>query len=121
MAAKGIAHADLVAAFEERWDHYSARVMAGETLANAGVTAGANYADKDLTAIVAQLEAQGGADTVVAALSGPAPAKPTPKAAEKAEPKPEAKAEPKAAKPAAKPAAKKSAAKKPAAKKSAGK
>ena len=97
MAAKGISHADLVTAFERRWDHYSARVMAGEVLASAGVKAGDSYADKDISAVVAALTALGGADAVIAALSAPAPAaktadKPAPKAKEPAKKAPAKKA-----------------------------
>ena len=109
MAAKGISHADLVTAFERRWDHYSARVMAGEALASAGVKAGDSYADKDVSAVVATLTALGGADAVIAALSAPAPAA---KAADKAADKPAAKAK----EPAKKAPAKKAPAKKAASK-----
>ena len=97
MAAKGISHADLVTAFERRWDHYSARVMAAEALASAGVKAGDSYADKDVSAVVATLTALGGADAVIAALSAPAPAakaadKPAAKAKEPAKKAPAKKA-----------------------------
>ncbi len=86
MAAKDLSHAELVTAFEARFDYQSARIVAGEVLGKAGVAKKDAYPGADLDAVRKAIETALGAagGRVIEALArsaGPAkaePAKPEP-------------------------------------------
>ena len=105
MAAKDLTHAELLIAFEARFDYLSARTMAAEAMQRAGVARKDAYGAADIAAIGKAIEQGVGASgaSIVKAMgaspaqaAAPAPAeKPAEKAApaEKAEAAPAAKAD----------------------------
>ena len=134
----GISHNSLIASLEKRFDHASARAVAPELLAAAGLEQQAKYDDAAVAKLIAACAAVigNGSDRVEVSLGGgevasapapdKAPAVEEPAAEEPAAEEPAAEEpaaeepaaeEPAEEKPAKKPAAKKPAAKKPAAKK----
>ncbi|MCB9739908.1 MAG: hypothetical protein H6747_11610 [Deltaproteobacteria bacterium] len=87
MAANDLSHADLLKAFEARYDYLSARTVAGEVLTASGVGKKDGYAAAEVKSIVAAVQGSLGASgqSIVDALGAPAPAP-----AAKAEPAKEA-------------------------------
>ena len=71
-----LSHDDLIKALEKRFDYLSARSMAGALLAGAGVDRGDAYDAKAVGQLAEACESVigSGADRVIAALRGPAPA-----------------------------------------------
>lgn len=106
MAANDLSHADLLKAFEARFDYLSARTVAGEVLSASGVGKKDGYAAAEVKSIVAAVQGSFGASgqSIIDALGAPAPAakaEPAKEAPAKAPAKDDAKDDEKAA-PAAK-------------------
>lgn len=76
MAANDLSHADLLKAFEARFDYLSARTVAGEVLTASGVGKKDGYAAAEVKSIVAAVQGSLGASgqSIVDALGAPAPA-----------------------------------------------
>lgn len=101
MAANDLSHADLLKAFEARYDYLSARTVAGEVLTASGVGKKDGYAAAEVKSIVAAVQGSFGASgqSIIDALGAPAPAakaEPAKEAQAKAPAKDDAKADEKA-------------------------
>ncbi len=85
MAGHGLTHDTLIAAFERRFDHYSARAVMSETLSLVGIAKADLYDSAALAKIAAQVEAHVARPAVILAglaTSGGAAKAEAPKAAE---------------------------------------